>query len=85
MFEPPSFSLNPINTIIVAICESWATTKESIRKLEVFHMRCLRSILNIKWSDVIDEKIPNLSVWKKINNTRNIESLIAKRKTNLPR
>ena len=69
----------PLNLLLWG-CESWATTKESIRKLEVFHMRCLRRILNIKWSDVIDEKITNVSVRKSFNNIRNIDSLIAKRR-----
>ena len=53
----------PLNLLLWG-CESWATTKKSIRKLEVFHMRCLRRILNIKWSDVIDKKITNVSVRK---------------------
>ena len=69
----------PLNLLLWG-CESWATTQESIRKLEVFHMRCLRRILNIKWSDVIDEKITNVSVRKSFNNIRNIDSLIAKRR-----
>jgi len=43
-------------------------------------MRCLRRILNIKWSGVIDKKITNISVRKNFNNIRNIESLIAKRR-----
>ena len=60
-------------------CESWALTKVSL-KMEVFHMRSLRKILKIKWSDVMEEKLINVSVRKKFNNIKNIDSLIAKRR-----
>ena len=43
-------------------------------------MRSLRRILKIKWSDVMEEKITNVSVRKNFNNIRNIDSLIAKRR-----
>ena len=33
--------------------ESWATYRHHLRLLERFHQRCLRSILNIHWSDYI--------------------------------
>ena len=69
----------PVNLLLWG-CESWALTKVSLKKLEVFHMRSLRRILKIKWSDVIDEKITNVSVRKNFNNIRNIDSLIAKRR-----
>ena len=37
-------------------------TKNSLKKLEVFHIRSLRRILKSVWSDVIDDKITNISV-----------------------
>ena len=37
----------PINLLSWG-CELWALTKVLILKLEVFHHRCIRSILNIK-------------------------------------
>ena len=43
-------------------------------------MRRLRRILQIKGYDVIDEKITNVSVRKNFNNSRNIESIIVKRR-----
>ena len=43
-------------------------------------MRNLRRNLKIKWSDVIDEKITNVSVRNFFNNIRNIDSHIAKRR-----
>ena len=33
--------------------ESWVTYRHRLRLLESFHQRCLRSILNIHWSDYI--------------------------------
>ena len=46
--------------------ESWALTKVLIKKLEVFHLRNIRRILGIKWSEVIDDKITNKQVLEKI-------------------
>ena len=48
--------------------------------MEVFHMRCLRRILDIMWSDVVDNKISNKNVRTSFNNIRKVESLIAKRR-----
>ena len=54
--------------------------KYLINKLEVFHMRCLRRILGIKWSDVVDNKISNKNIRTFFSNVRKVESLIAKRR-----
>ena len=51
-----------------------------MKKLEVFHIRCLRRILGIKWSDVVDNKISNKKVRTSFNNIRKVKSLIAKRR-----
>ena len=48
------------------------------KKLELFQMRSLRRRLIVKWSNVIDEIINNVSVRKNFNSIRNIKSLIAK-------
>ena len=48
--------------------------------MEVSHMRCLRRILDIMWSDVVDNKISNKNVRTSFNNIRKVESLIAKRR-----
>ena len=55
-------------------------TKDLMKKLEVFHIRCLRRILGIKWSDVVDNKISNKKVRTSFNNIRKVKSLIAKRR-----
>ena len=48
-------------------------------------MRYLRRVLEIKWSDVVDKKIINVSFCKKINNIRTIDSQISNKKIDLPR
>ena len=48
--------------------------------MEVFHMRCLRRILDIMWSDVVDNKISNKNVRTSFNNIRKVKSLIAIRR-----
>ena len=67
----------PLNILLWG-CESWAMTKDLMKKLEVFHMRCLRKVLGIKWSDVVDNKISNKKVRTYFNNIRKFESLSAK-------
>ena len=69
----------PLNLLLWG-CEYWALTKVSLKKLEVFHMRSLRRILKIKWSDVMEEKITNDSLRKNFINIRKIDSLIANRR-----
>ena len=41
--------------------ESWTLYARQERRLNVFHLRCLRRILGIKWQD----HIPNKDVLKK--------------------
>ena len=57
-------------------------TKDLIKKLEVFHMRCLRRILGIKRSDVVDNKISKKNVRTSFNNIRKVQSVLAKRHSN---
>ena len=61
-------------------CESWATNLDVLKKLEVFHLRCIRKKLGISWDNVRDEKISNLQVRKKFNNIKTVEMQIAKRR-----
>ena len=42
-------------------CEAWTTYRRHVKKLDQFHMRCLRQIAGIKWQD----KIPNTAVLEK--------------------
>ena len=61
-------------------CESWALTKLLIKKLEVFHMRSIRRILRIKWSDVMEDRIRNSKVRRMFYNINTVEIQIAKRR-----
>lgn len=40
----------------------------------------LRRILNIKWSDAIDNKISNKNIRIYLNNIRKVESVVAKKR-----
>ena len=42
-------------------CETWTVYARHAKKLNSFHMRCLRSILRIKWED----KVPDTEVLEK--------------------
>ena len=46
--------------------------------LEIFNMGCIRKVLIITWSDVIDLKITNKYIRTKFNNMKSIKSQIAK-------
>ena len=61
-------------------CESWALTKILIKKLEVFHMRSIRRILRIKWSDVMEDRIRNSKVRRMFYNINTVEIQMAKRR-----
>ena len=52
-------------------CETWTPYRRHIRKLEAFHMRCLRRICNIRWQD----RVPNTDVLEKCGLT-SIEALL---------
>ena len=45
-------------------------------------MRCVRRILKIKWCDVVENKITNISVCNFFNNISTIEYQIVKRRLN---
>ena len=45
-------------TTLLYGCEAWTTYRRHIKKLDAFHMRCLRRILRITWVD----KVPNTEV-----------------------
>ena len=46
-------------------CEAWTPYRRHIRRLDQFHMRCLRPIANIKWQDMI----PNTEVLQRCAQT----------------
>ena len=60
--------------------ESQATNLDVLKKLEAFHLRCLKKILGISWDNVRDKKISNVQGRKRFNNIKNFELQIAKRR-----
>ena len=42
---------------LLYISETWVTDRSHIRLLERFHQRCLRTILNIHWSDHVTNNL----------------------------
>ena len=47
-----------VMSVLLYSAETWTLTSEDLRKLESFHMRCQRQLLNIHWSD----HVTNMSV-----------------------
>ena len=45
-------------TTLLYGCETWTLYRRSIRRLDQFHLRCLRKIARVKWQD----RIPNTDV-----------------------
>ena len=60
-------------TSLLYASETWTTYRKHLKKLERFHQRCLRKLLNIKWQDYIS----NLSVLERAGLT-SIEAVIVK-------
>ena len=45
-------------SILLYGCEAWAPYKHQVRKLESFHMKCLKRILGLHWWD----KVPHVTI-----------------------
>jgi hypothetical protein len=42
-----------VKSVLLYACETWKTTNQIIRRLQIFVDKCLRRIMNIKWIDKI--------------------------------
>jgi transcription termination factor 2 len=60
-------------TALLYAAESWTTYSRHIRKLNKFHLRCLRRILGISWKD----RVSNLEVLKRAD-MEDIEALVVR-------
>ena len=69
----------PFNLLLLG-GKSLGENLDELKKLEVFHLRCIRRILGISWDNVREDKISNLQVSKRLNNIKNVELQIAKRR-----
>jgi len=72
----PIFNTNVKSELIYA-CETWKTINQLTRELQIFVNKCLRRIMNIKWTD----KISNEELWR-ITHQKSIENQIKRRKWN---
>jgi hypothetical protein len=66
-----------IKPVLLYDCETWKTTNQITRILQIFTNKCLRRIMNIKWTD----KITNEELWT-ITHQKSIENQIKRRKWN---
>jgi hypothetical protein len=52
-----------VKSILLYACGTWKTTNQITRRLQTFINKCLRRIINIKWTD----KITNEEIWRITN------------------
>jgi hypothetical protein len=64
-----------VKSVLLYACKTWKTTKQVTSRLQTFVNKCLRQIMNIKWTD----KITNEELWK-ITKQKPIEIQIKSRK-----
>jgi hypothetical protein len=64
-----------VKSVLLYACETWKTTDQVTKRLQIFINKCLKRITNIKWTD----KITNEELWR---NTKQkpIEIQIKRRK-----
>jgi len=66
-----------VKSVLLYGCETWKTTNQITRRLQIFINKWLRRIMNIKWTD----KITNGELWR-ITRQKPIEIQIKRRKWN---
>jgi hypothetical protein len=49
-----------VKSVLLYTCETWKTTNQITRRLQIFVNKSLRRIMNIKWTD----KITNDDLWR---------------------
>jgi len=42
-----------VKSVLLHVCETWKTTNQITSRLQTFINKCLRRIMNIKWTDKI--------------------------------
>ena len=64
-----------VMTVLLYGCQTWKTTKGTIKKVQIFVNKCLRTILKIRWYD----RVSNEELWERAGHTP-MQQEIAKRK-----
>ena len=52
-----------VKSVLLYSSETWRITKHTVNKIQTFVNRCLRRIMDVKWSD----KVSNNTLWTKTN------------------
>jgi len=56
-----------VKSVLLYGCETWKTTNQITRRLQTFTNKCLRRIMNIKWTDKItNEELRRITKQKQI-------------------
>jgi len=63
-----------VKSVLLYVCETWKTANQITRRLQIFVNKCLRRIMNIKWTN----KIMNEELWR-ITHQKSIENQIKRR------
>jgi len=66
-----------VKAVLLYPCETWKTTNQITRRLQIFLNKCLRRIMKIKWTD----KITNEELWR-ITHQKSIDNQLKIRKWN---
>jgi len=66
-----------VKSVLLYACETWKTTNQITRRLQTYINKCLRQIMNKKWTD----KIRNQKLWR-ITKQKPIEIQTKRRKRN---
>ena len=73
-FKTGTFNTN-VKSVLLYACEIWKTTNQITKSLQIFINKCLRRIMNVKWTD----KITNEKLWR-ITKQKPIEIQLKRRK-----
>ncbi len=66
-------------SVLLYASETWTMKKTDQDRLLAFEMRCYRRLLNIRWQ----QRVTNVEVRRRMNNTENIVQTVIKRKMEL--
>jgi len=66
-----------VKSVLLYVCETWKTTNQITRRLQIFLNKCLRQRMNIKWTDnITNEEL------RRITHQKSIENQVKRRKWN---
>ena len=65
-----------VKSVLLYACDTWKTTNQITRRLQIFVNKSLRRIMNIKWTEITEEEL-----WR-IAHQKSIENEIKRRKWN---